>query len=95
VGYIEVAAPERIVSTESFEDPWYPGEAITTLQLAEHEGKTTVTQTMHLPTREARDGVLKSGMESGVETSYKRLELILEELASTTPSDRQKGATGS
>jgi uncharacterized protein YndB with AHSA1/START domain len=75
--YKEVTAPERVVSTETFDDPWYPGEAITTLALAEHAGKTTVTQTMHLPTREARDGVLKSGMESGVEASYKRLELIL------------------
>jgi uncharacterized protein YndB with AHSA1/START domain len=75
--YKEVIAPERVVSTETFDDPWYPGEAITTLSLAEHAGKTTVTQTMHLPTREARDGVLKSGMESGVEASYKRLELLL------------------
>jgi len=93
--YKEVAPPERVVSTESFDEPWYPGEAITTLRLAEHAGKTTVTQTMHLPTREARDGVLKSGMESGVEASYKRLEPILEELASTASSDKQKGAIGS
>jgi len=93
--YKEIVVPERIISTEKFQDPWYPGEAITTLQLAEQGGRTTVTQIMHLPNREARDGVLKSGMETGVEASYKRLEPILALLKSNASEDKQKGATGS
>jgi len=73
----EIVAPERIVSSEKFEDPWYPGEAVNTLTLVEEHGRTTLTQTMRLESREARDGVLKSGMEHGVEASYDRLEAML------------------
>ena len=92
--YKEIVVPERIVSTERFQDPWYPGEAVTTLRLTEQGGRTQVTQTMHLPNREARDGVLKSGMESGVEASYKRLEPILASIVAQQPGSQHKRATG-
>jgi hypothetical protein len=36
-----------------------------------------VTQTMHMSTKEARDGVLKTGMDTGVSLSYDRLEEVL------------------
>ena len=49
-----------------FDKAWYPGEALGTLVLSEQDGNTTVTQTVLYQSREARDGVLKSGMESGV-----------------------------
>jgi len=70
----DVAAPARLVNTEKFEDPWYPGEAIVTTTFEEERGRTTVRQSMRLESREIRDGILKSGMESGVERSYERLE---------------------
>jgi uncharacterized protein YndB with AHSA1/START domain len=89
--YREVAIPERVVATEKFDQAWYPGEAVGTLVLFEQDGKTTVTQTMLYQSREARDGILKSGMESGVAASYDRLE---EMLASQGASEREKGATG-
>jgi uncharacterized protein YndB with AHSA1/START domain len=41
--YREIAAPERLVATEKFEQPWYPGEAVGTTVLAEQGGKTTIT----------------------------------------------------
>jgi uncharacterized protein YndB with AHSA1/START domain len=69
----EVVAPERLVHTERFDEPWYPGEALVTTTFEEQGGRTTVKQTMRLDSREARDGVLKSGMETGVERSYQRL----------------------
>ena len=75
--YHEIVAPERIVHTEKFDESWYPGEAVDTLVLTEQGGKTTLTQTMLLVSREARDGILKSGMESGVSKSYDRLEALL------------------
>ena len=31
--YREIVAPERLVSTEKFDDPWYEGEALDTLAL--------------------------------------------------------------
>jgi uncharacterized protein YndB with AHSA1/START domain len=77
----EIAAPSRLVNTEKFEDPWYPGESLVTTTFEEQRGRTTVRQTMLMETREARDGVLQSGMESGVERSYQRLEEQLAELA--------------
>jgi len=72
----EIVAPERLVSSERFEQPWYPGEGLNTIVLTESAGRTTLTQTMLYDTREIRDGVLQSGMETGVETSYKRLDKI-------------------
>jgi hypothetical protein len=50
---------------------------------------------MYLPTREARYGVLKSGMETGVESSYKRLDTVLSSMTSQTQAGMQRGATRS
>jgi uncharacterized protein YndB with AHSA1/START domain len=75
--YREIVAPERVVATEKFDQAWYPGEAIGTLVLTEQNGKTTVTQTVLYQSREARDAVLKSGMEKGVAASYDRLAELL------------------
>lgn len=76
----EIVAPERIVATERFDDAWYPGEALNITVLAEQGGKTLLTQTSRFESREARDTALKSGMETGVETSYDRLEEVLASL---------------
>jgi len=73
----EIVVPERIVNTERFEQSWYPGEGLNTLTLTEKNGRTTLRQSMVYDSREIRDAVLKTGMESGVETSYDRLAKIL------------------
>jgi uncharacterized protein YndB with AHSA1/START domain len=78
--YREVKAPERIVSTEKFDDPWYPGEGVGTLVLTEEGRKTKLVQTTLYESREARDGVLKSPMDEGLIASYDRLEKVLESL---------------
>jgi uncharacterized protein YndB with AHSA1/START domain len=83
--YREIVAPERIVSTEKFDEAWYPGEAVGTLVLVEQGGRTTVTQTVVYESRAARDGVVKSGMERGVAASYDRLADLL---ASTSEATR-------
>lgn len=75
--YREVSAPARVVHTERFDDAWYPGECVVMTAFAETGVRTTVTMTMLFESREARDGVLKSGMESGVAVSYDRLAGIL------------------
>ena len=75
--YREIVVPERIVSTEKFDDSWYPGEGVGTILLVEQAGITALTQTVLYESREARDGVLKSPMESGVRASYDRLEELL------------------
>jgi len=78
--YREIVAPERVVATEKFDQSWYPGEAVGTFVLVEQGGRTTLTQTILYESREARDGVLKSGMEKGVVASYDRLAKLLEKV---------------
>jgi uncharacterized protein YndB with AHSA1/START domain len=90
--YREIAAPERLVATEKFDQPWYPGEAVGTTVLVEQGGKTTITQTVLYQSREARDAVLKSGMERGVAASYDRLSELL---ASLGTAGMGKGASKS
>ena len=75
--YREIVQPERLVTTERFDEAWYPGEGLNTLVLVERGGRTTLTQTMRYESREARDAVLKSGMEKGVAASYDRLADLL------------------
>jgi uncharacterized protein YndB with AHSA1/START domain len=75
--YREIVVPERIVSTEKFDEAWYPGEALGTLLLVERSGRTTLTNTVRYESREARDAVLKTPMESGVAAGYDRLEELL------------------
>jgi len=78
--YREVVPPERIVSTERFDQSWYPGEAVGTVVMVEQGGKTTVTTTILYESKEARDVVLRSPMEQGVAASYDRLAEILPSL---------------
>lgn len=73
----EVVPPERLVSTEKFDQAWYPGEALGTIVFSEQDGTTTITQTVRYESREARDAVLKSPMEDGVAAGYNRLEELL------------------
>lgn len=78
--YREVVAPERLVHTESWED-WDAGETYVTTQLVEHDGRTTLTETMVFPSREVRDTVLKSGMEPGASENYERLAQLVASIA--------------
>ena len=75
--YKEIVRPERIVHTELFDEAWYEGESLNTWTLAEQGGNTNLAVTMRYETQKTRDSVLESGMESGVATSYDRLDEIL------------------
>ncbi len=75
--FLEVIPPERIVSTEVFDQSWYEGEAVGTVVLTERDGKTTVSTTIRYGSREIRDSVLRSPMESGVAAGYARLDELL------------------
>ena len=69
--YQEITPPERLVSTESFDD--YPGESLNTMVLTEQDGRTTMTTTVRYESREVRDAVLASGMEAGAGETLDRL----------------------
>jgi uncharacterized protein YndB with AHSA1/START domain len=71
--YREIVPPERLVATESFDEPWHSGEALDTIVLVENDGKTTATTTVLYASEEIRNAVLESGMASGVAESYDTL----------------------
>jgi uncharacterized protein YndB with AHSA1/START domain len=75
--YREIASPDRIVATEKFDDAWYAGDAVDTTVFVEQGGKTTVTTTVRYSSKEVRDAVLKSPMETGVAKSYDKLAEVL------------------
>ena len=77
--YREVAPPERVVRTESFDTgcPGQAGEQLGTLVLTEKGGKTTLTLTLLYPSKEARDATIASGMERGMAAGYDRLDELL------------------
>lgn len=75
--YREIVVPGRIVSTETFDDPWYEGEAVSTIVLVEGGGTTTVTQTVRYASQEVRDAVLRSPMEQGMAAGYDKLAELL------------------
>jgi uncharacterized protein YndB with AHSA1/START domain len=86
--YREIVPGARLVATEVFDQPWYPGEALLTTALSEQDGKTTLTTTILYESREACGMVLKSPMEQGVAASYDRLAELL---ASTATAGDQGG----
>ena len=77
--YKEIAPPGRLVSTESWGGDW--PETLNTLILSEKDGKTTITNTVLYPSKEARDAALKTGMKEGVSESFDRLAEHLRTMA--------------
>jgi uncharacterized protein YndB with AHSA1/START domain len=77
---LEFVSPERIVATEKFDQPWYPGEAVGTITLTEQGEYTILTQTILYESRAAREVVLKTPMEHGVAMGYDRLAELLKSL---------------
>jgi uncharacterized protein YndB with AHSA1/START domain len=77
--YREVTPPERLVSTESWGGDW--PETINTVTLSEEDGKTTITQTVLYPSKEARDAALATGMKEGASVSFDRLAEHLRAMA--------------
>jgi uncharacterized protein YndB with AHSA1/START domain len=78
----EIVPEERIVHTESFDD--YPGEALITTVWSESGGKTTMTLTMLVASKEIRDAIIATGMEHGAAESYDRLnELLVAQVSQT------------
>jgi uncharacterized protein YndB with AHSA1/START domain len=65
------------VATEKFDDPWYEGEASSTVTFVEHDGKTTLTMALFYASKDIRDSVLKSPMEHGLNAGFDKLAELL------------------
>lgn len=71
--YREIEAPRRIVSTEVFE--MFPDAgSLNTITFEEKDGVTTMTTHVLHQAPEHRDAHLASGMETGMQISFNRLE---------------------
>jgi uncharacterized protein YndB with AHSA1/START domain len=79
--YREIDAPHRLVSTEIYEG--FPdAEALDTMVLDERDGVTTMTVTVLHELPEHRDAHIASGMESGMQVSFDRLEDVVADMSS-------------
>lgn len=77
--YREIVRPERMVTTEIFDD-WPDSETVVTVVLTEQGGRTLLTTTVLYPSIEVRDAVIGSGMAKGAAVSYDRLAEHLEKM---------------
>lgn len=79
--YREIDRPHRLVSTEAYEGIPDPDEhaSVNTVTLEEVDRVTTMTVLVQHTSKEDRDAVLESGMESGMQISYNRLEDLVRE----------------
>ena len=73
--YREISEPERLVNTEIYEGA-PEGVGVVTTTLTESDGRTTLTQLCEYGSREVRDAVIDSGMESGMQESMDALEQV-------------------
>jgi uncharacterized protein YndB with AHSA1/START domain len=95
----EINRPHRVVCTEVYEgfpDPNGAAAALDVVTLNEVDGVTTMTVLVQHARPEHRDAHLASGMESGMQISYNRLEDLVRqsELVAVAPfCFRQVGDT--
>jgi uncharacterized protein YndB with AHSA1/START domain len=78
--YKEISPPHRLVNTELYEGA--PGAtdddaALVTTTFDEVDGVTTLTQVSQMVKKEHLDAAIESGMESGMQVSFDRLEDVV------------------
>lgn len=77
--YSEVVENERIVTTEIFEGMPGSEAAINVVTFSEADGRTTLELLMQVSSKEVRDMILSTGMETGVQEQMLILDEILSE----------------
>lgn len=75
--YLEIVAGEKLVCTERFDTPWYPGEARNTVHFEAAGTGTFLRTVLRYESRESRDLVLQSPMDRGLNESYQMLDTVL------------------
>ena len=77
-------APEKLVQAEFYDPGSFGGamstdETITQTTFNDKNGITTLNTLITYGSKEARDAAISTGMTDGMETSYERLDKLLEE----------------
>jgi uncharacterized protein YndB with AHSA1/START domain len=75
--YLEVNPPSRLVLTQLYERMAHVGEAVVTATFEESQGRTRLTLRQLFPTKEALEGALASGMESGMRVTLDQLDELV------------------
>jgi len=75
---LEFRRPDRLVATEKWDKPWYPGKAVGAIALLEKDGVTELTQTLRYESAQAREMVLSTQIEHAIAMGYDRLAQLLE-----------------
>jgi len=75
--YMEVDRPTRLVLTQVYERLPNAGEAVVTVTFEETEGTTLVILRQLFPSKEALDGAVASGMESGMRETFDQLDELV------------------
>ena len=83
--YREIVPNERLVSTETYEGvPENVSEedatTVNTATFAEKDGRTVLTILVQAPNRTARDAIIESGMEAGLQDALDLLEEVARSL---------------
>lgn len=73
----EIDPPVRLVVVERFDEEWYPGDCVNTIEFVAVNGKTRMVLTMRFESAAARDIALNSPMDLGMEAGYERLDGLL------------------
>jgi uncharacterized protein YndB with AHSA1/START domain len=76
--YREIVPEEKVVQTSQYME--YP-EALETITLEERDGKTTLRTVVLHQSVEGRDAHVASGMESGANASFDRLEEVVRSIS--------------
>ena len=74
--YREIVTPERIVQTFEYE-PLAGHISVETATFTERNGQTLVTARTEFASKEDRDGMIESGMESGLVETHDRFAEVL------------------
>jgi uncharacterized protein YndB with AHSA1/START domain len=77
--YLEVDGPGRLVWTEVFEgvpDPGPDGAVVNTMTLTRDGDLTLLRQVSVCPSAEVRDMILQSGMETGMQAGFDRIDAL-------------------
>lgn len=75
--YVEVNAPSRLVLTQVYDRMRDAGEAVVTATFEESQGKTLLTLRQLFPSKEALEGALASGMETGMRVTLDQLDALV------------------
>lgn len=73
--FVEVVRPSRLVTTERWGPEW--PETVNVVEFTSQGDRTVLTMTVRYPSKEARDAALQTGMTTGMDQSYARLDALL------------------